>query len=139
MASEKYSNVLATRSSLLERSHNCNAASELDLCVKNVPKASNRGALRLQVCQSNTFAIIHPNQSLLFFRADRRCAMISALEGMGFCHTQSAPASVNSSFKSFPEHPMMMDSILIRRMAYTTSVPTMTPPASSMNWSTVRI
>jgi hypothetical protein len=64
--------------------------------------------------------------------AARRCEMISEFCGIGFCHTQSAPASENSSSRSLPEQPMMIDSILILRMAYTTSVPTITPPASSM-------
>mmetsp|Transcript_28790 Transcript_28790/g.58962 ORF Transcript_28790/g.58962 Transcript_28790/m.58962 type:complete len:212 (-) Transcript_28790:706-1341(-) len=37
---------------------------------------------------------------------------------------------------SFPEHPIMIESILILLIANTTSVPTITPPASSMYWST---
>merc|ERR1712176_984913 len=76
-------------------------------------------------------------------RHDRRSSMIWSLLGIGFGQTLSAPASKNCvpmSFPeqpTFPEQPMRTDSIRIRRMVKTTSVPTMTPPADSMYWSTI--
>mmetsp|Transcript_40537 Transcript_40537/g.62366 ORF Transcript_40537/g.62366 Transcript_40537/m.62366 type:complete len:97 (+) Transcript_40537:586-876(+) len=66
------------------------------------------------------------------FKEARRSWIIFALDGIGFCQTQSAPASKNCVPISLPEHPMMTEFILIRRIANTTSVPTITPPASSM-------
>mmetsp|Transcript_7198 Transcript_7198/g.14173 ORF Transcript_7198/g.14173 Transcript_7198/m.14173 type:complete len:208 (-) Transcript_7198:628-1251(-) len=55
---------------------------------------------------------------------------------MGFFHTAWQPASMKWFSVSFPEHPMTMLLMPFLLMAMTTSVPSMTPPASSMYWST---
>mmetsp|Transcript_10906 Transcript_10906/g.19564 ORF Transcript_10906/g.19564 Transcript_10906/m.19564 type:complete len:154 (+) Transcript_10906:461-922(+) len=73
----------------------------------------------------------------LMVKDARKSCIIFPFEGIGFCHTQSAPASLNCVPISFPEQPMMTESMRILLIANTTSVPTITPPASSMYWSTM--
>mmetsp|Transcript_8550 Transcript_8550/g.17348 ORF Transcript_8550/g.17348 Transcript_8550/m.17348 type:complete len:253 (+) Transcript_8550:429-1187(+) len=69
-------------------------------------------------------------------RAFLNCFMMVLLFGIGFFQTYWQPEWRNVLEMSFPEQPIMTLPIFLALIVWTTSVPTRTPPDSSMNWST---